>query len=88
MRPKQLESTPSDDLFRARLSNQLDRKSAGARGDATNAMLCGAEYNLRLILNYLSRLLRALILMLTSSEPLPLSVRATTQKRILQGRLS
>jgi len=54
---------------------RLDRNFlAGARGDATNALLCGAGYNLRLILNYLRRLLRALILMLTASEPLPLSV--------------
>ena len=54
---------------------RLDRNFlAGARGDATNALLCGAGYNLRLILNYLRRLLRALILMLTSSQPPPLSV--------------
>jgi transposase, IS5 family len=37
---------------------RLDRNFlAGARGDAINALLCGAGYNLRLILNYLSRLL-------------------------------
>jgi IS5 family transposase len=34
---------------------------AGTRGDAVNAVLCGAGYNLRLILNYLRSLLRALL---------------------------
>jgi IS5 family transposase len=34
---------------------------AGARGDAVNALLCGAGYNLRLILNWLRRLLRTLL---------------------------
>src|SRR6201989_301316 len=37
---------------------------AGVRGDAINALLCGAGYNLRLILNHLRRLLRALLLAL------------------------
>jgi hypothetical protein len=36
----------------------------GARGDAINALLCGAGYNLRLIINYLRRLLRALLRLL------------------------
>jgi IS5 family transposase len=41
---------------------RLDRNFlAGARGDAANALLCGAGYNLRLILNWLRRLLRALL---------------------------
>lgn len=34
---------------------------AGVRGDAINALLCGAGYNLRLILNYLGALLPALL---------------------------
>ncbi|HEU4962082.1 MAG TPA: IS5 family transposase, partial [Sphingomonas sp.] len=34
---------------------------AGSIGDAINALLCGAGYNLRLILNYLAALLRALL---------------------------
>jgi IS5 family transposase len=41
---------------------RLDRNFlAGTRGDAVNAVLCGAGYNLRLILNYLRSLLRALL---------------------------
>ena len=37
---------------------RLDRNFlAGAQGDAVNALLCGAGYNLRLILNWLRRLL-------------------------------
>jgi transposase, IS5 family len=41
---------------------RLDRNFlAGTRGDAINALLCGAGYNLRLILSYLSSLLRALL---------------------------
>ena len=47
---------------------------AGVRGDAINAILCGAGYNLHLILNYLSRLLRALLLLLAATHPLPISV--------------
>jgi IS5 family transposase len=40
---------------------RLDRNFlAGARGDATNALLCGAGYNLRLILRFLRELLLAL----------------------------
>jgi hypothetical protein len=40
----------------------LDRNFlAGARSDAVNALLCGAGYNLRLILNWLRHLLRALL---------------------------
>jgi IS5 family transposase len=40
---------------------RLDRNFlAGTRGDAINTLLCGAGYNLRLILNYLRRLLCAL----------------------------
>jgi IS5 family transposase len=46
---------------------------AGARGDAINALLCGAGYNLRLILNHLRRLLRALLLALASNHPLAAS---------------
>ena len=48
---------------------RLDRNFlAGARGDATNALLCGAGYNLRLILNFLERLLRALLRWLTMNR--------------------
>jgi transposase, IS5 family len=46
---------------------------AGRIGDAVNALLCGAGYNLRLILNYLAALLRALFLLpaptLQSAKP-------------------
>ena len=49
---------------------RLDRNFlAGGRGDAINALLCGAGYNLRLILNYLSRLLRALLSLLAGNDP-------------------
>ncbi|MBV8524074.1 MAG: IS5/IS1182 family transposase, partial [Acetobacteraceae bacterium] len=45
---------------------RLDRNFlAGTRGDATHALLCGAGYNLRLILNFLGELLRALLQWLT-----------------------
>ena len=45
---------------------RLDRNFlAGTRGDATNALLCGAGYNLRLTLNFLGELLRALLQWLT-----------------------
>jgi hypothetical protein len=37
-------------------------------GDAINAFLCGAGYNLRLILNHLRRLLRALLQALTDQR--------------------
>jgi transposase, IS5 family len=47
---------------------------AGVRGDAINALLCGAGYNLRLILNYLSRSLRALLFLLDGTHRLPISV--------------
>ena len=41
---------------------RLDRNFlAGRSGDAINALLCGAGYTLRLILNYLRRLLRVLL---------------------------
>jgi IS5 family transposase len=41
---------------------RLDRNFlAGARGDAINALLCGAGYNLRLVLNWLAKLLRTLL---------------------------
>jgi transposase, IS5 family len=43
---------------------------AGVPGDAINALLSGAGYNLRLILNHLSRLLRTLLLLLAANEPL------------------
>ena len=40
---------------------RLDRNFlAGARGDATNALLCGTGYNLRLLLRFLRELLHAL----------------------------
>jgi IS5 family transposase len=52
---------------------RLDRNFlAGVRGDAINAPLCGAGYNLRLILNYLGRLLRALLSLLAGHEALPI----------------
>ena len=48
---------------------RLDRNFlAGPRGDATNALLCGAGYNLRLILNYLRSLLCALLLALADHQ--------------------
>jgi len=48
-----------------KVDGRLDRNFlAGARGDAINALLCGAGYNLSLILNHLRRLLRALLLTL------------------------
>jgi IS5 family transposase len=48
---------------------RLDRNFlAGMRGDAINALLCGAAYNLRLILNFLERLLRALLRWLTTDH--------------------
>jgi IS5 family transposase len=48
-----------------KMDGRLDRNFlAGMRGDAINALLCGAAYNLRLILNYLRRLSRALLLVL------------------------
>jgi transposase, IS5 family len=54
---------------------RLDRNFlAGVRGDAINALLCGAGYNLRLILNYLSRLLRSLLLLLAGNRPLRIPV--------------
>jgi transposase, IS5 family len=42
---------------------------AGSIGDAINALLCGAGYNLRLILNYLADLLRALVQLLVQNLP-------------------
>jgi len=54
-----------------KVDGRLDRNFlAGARGDAINALLCGAGYNLRLILNRLRRLLRALLLLLAGYNPL------------------
>jgi IS5 family transposase len=51
---------------------RLDRNFlAGSRGDAINALLCGAGYNLRLILNYLRRLLRAMLLALADQRCTP-----------------
>jgi IS5 family transposase len=50
---------------------RLDRNFlAGARGDAIYALLCGAGYNLRLILNHLRRLLHALLRVLARSHRL------------------
>ena len=41
---------------------RIDRNSlAGTRGDAVNALPCGAGYNLRLIIDNLRRLSRALL---------------------------
>jgi transposase, IS5 family len=49
---------------------RLDRNFlAGTVGDAVNALLCGAGYNLRLILNHLRRLLRALLQALAADHP-------------------
>jgi IS5 family transposase len=55
-----------------KVDGRLDRNFlAGARGDTINALLCGAGYNLRLILNHLRRLLRALLLALAGDlQPL------------------
>ena len=53
---------------------RLDRNFlAGACGDAINALLCGTGYNLRLILNHLRRLLRALLLSFAGNHPLAAS---------------
>jgi IS5 family transposase len=53
---------------------RLDRNFlAGARGDAINALLCGAGYNLRLVLSHLRRLLRALLLSFAGNHPLAAS---------------
>ena len=50
---------------------RLDRNFlAGVRGDAINALLCGAGYDLRLILNHLRRLLLVLLLTLAGNHPL------------------
>jgi len=58
-----------------KVDGRLDRNFlAGVRGDATNALLCGAGYNLRLILDYLRRLLRALLLALAGNHPLDASL--------------
>jgi hypothetical protein len=43
---------------------------AGTIGDAINALLCGAGYNLRLILNHLAELLRALLQALAPNRPI------------------
>jgi IS5 family transposase len=64
---------------------RLDRNFlAGARGDAINALLCGARYNLRLILNYLSRLLRALLRLIAGNQTLSIPASAT-QSRFFRG---
>jgi IS5 family transposase len=70
-----------------KVAGRLDRNFlAGVRGDAINAMLCGAGYNLRLILNCLRRLLRALLLACRQSPARCfVLIRA---KRIPQGRLA
>jgi IS5 family transposase len=48
---------------------RLDRNYlAGADGDAINALLCGAGSNLRLLLNFLAALLRALLHWLTADS--------------------
>ena len=44
---------------------------AGRIGDAVNALLCGVGYNLRLVLNYLAELLRALFLLIASTTLMP-----------------
>ena len=49
---------------------RLDRNYlAGADGDAINALLCGAGSNLRLLLNFLAALLRALLHWFTADSP-------------------
>jgi hypothetical protein len=51
-----------------KIDGRLERNFlAGTRGDAANALLCGAGYNLRLILNWLRRLLRALLQLFAGS---------------------
>lgn len=55
----------------------LDRNYLkGAVGDAINALLCGAGYNLRLILNHLARLLRAVLWVLAPGcrGPVPIQM--------------
>src|ERR1700748_3141135 len=57
-----------------KVDGRLDRNFlAGVCGDAINALLCGAGYNLRLILNHLRRLLRALLLALADNHHLAAS---------------
>ena len=57
-----------------KVDGRLDRNFlAGVRGDAINAMLCGAGYHLRLILDCLRRLLRALLLTAAGNPPLAAS---------------
>ena len=64
---------------------RLDRNYlAGADGDAINALLCGAGYNLRLLLNFLGALLRALLRWLTV-ESLPGPSPVTGPKRFFRA---
>jgi len=70
-----------------KVDGRLDRNFlAGVRGDAINALPYGAGYNLRLILNHLRRLLRALLLTLAGNHPFA-ALYLISAKRILQGRL-
>ena len=77
---------------------RLDRNFlAGAQGDAVNALLCGAGYNLRLILNWLRRWLRGLLQLFAVSYILTRWCSQTSygsqtrpevrRKWIFQGRL-
>jgi transposase, IS5 family len=53
-----------------KLDGKLARNHlAGPIGDAIHALLCGAGHNLRLILRYLARLLRALFRLLAAAAP-------------------
>jgi transposase, IS5 family len=65
---------------------RLDRNLlAGARGDAINALLCGTGYNLRLILNHLRRLLRALLRVLAEQRRPAARARIARQNRFFRG---
>jgi IS5 family transposase len=57
-------------IGRMKNDGRLDRNFlASTVGDAINGLLCGAGHNLRLILNHLRRLLRALLQVLSICHP-------------------
>ena len=57
----------------------------GAVGDAVNALLCGAGYNPRPILNHLAKLLRPLLRALVSGDARCATDRRA-RKQVFQGR--
>ena len=68
----------------AKSDGLLERnRLAGARGDAINAILVGAEYNIRLLLAWLRVLLRLLLLSLAAPDrSRPLSAIRATRDRL------